>query len=217
MSAQVQTVLHFQHLPGLVLRRVVPQLRPEGQGVVGDLHGVRLVRFDLAQRVVAEIVDEHGVDHADKKARLFQGQGDGTPVHPRVFHDNANVSDHILQCLDQAGQSGGIVVHLEWCQHHLAARPAYSDGAFPFGYINADSGDWFIIHLQASQIRNSFNRRPPLPITDSACCVTRMCGAYPLFNLRKSNAAMGGRLTVCAIERDNSGSASSVRFPPIVA
>ena len=147
LGAQVQAVLHFQHLPGLVLRRVVPQLRPEGQGIVGDLHGVGLVRFDLAQRVVAEIVDEHGVDHADEEASLFQCQGNGPPVHPCVFHDNADVPADAPQRFYQIGQSGGVMLYLERCQHHFAARPADSDCTFHFGNIDADSSDRSIFHL----------------------------------------------------------------------
>ena len=83
------------------------------------------------------------------------------------------------------------MVHLEWRQHYFAARPAYSDCAFSLGYINADSGDDLIFHLKASQIVNGFNRHQPLPTTDSACCVTRMRGAYLLFNLRN----VTGKLT----------------------
>ena len=90
-GTQIQPVLHFQHLPCLVLWRVVPQVRPEGQGVVSDFHRVRLVCFDFAQGIVAEIVDEHGVDHADEEASLLQRQRDGPPVHPGVFHDDADV------------------------------------------------------------------------------------------------------------------------------
>ena len=217
LGAQVQAVLHFQHLPCFVLRRVIPQLRPEGQGIVGDFHGIRLVCLDLAQRVVAEIVDEHGVDHADEKASLFQGQGDGPPVHPRVFHDNADVPADAPQRPDQTGQSGGVMFHLERRQYHFAARSANSNSAFPFGNINADGGDWFIVHLQTSQIKNGFNRHPPLPTTDSACFVTRVCGVVRFSTCANRTPQWEGRLTVCANERDSSGSASSVRFPPIVA
>ena len=49
-----------------------------------------------------------------------------------------------------------------------------------------------MFHLQASRIKNGFNRHPPLPTTDSACFVTRMYGVLPFFNLRKLNPAMGG-------------------------
>ena len=41
--------------------------------------------------IVAEIVDKRGVDKAGEKARFLQLQSDGPPVHPRMFHDDANV------------------------------------------------------------------------------------------------------------------------------
>jgi hypothetical protein len=68
------------------------------------------------------------------------------------------------------------VLHLERHQHDFSARAVDRNDAFPFGYVDAHSSDWFIVHLQASQHQKWFQPTPPLPITDSACCVTRVYG-----------------------------------------
>ena len=114
MGPLIQAALCFQQLSGFILVGILPQFLPEGEGIVGNFHRICFVSLDFTQRIITEIVNEYGVDNTDEKPGLFQGQGDGPPVHSSVFHDDPDVSIYLTQCLDQAGQPSSIVVYLEW-------------------------------------------------------------------------------------------------------
>lgn len=66
------TVQGFQIVSNRIHRSIVPQFRPIVKSVFGDLHRISLIGLDLAERVVAVLLDEQRVDHRDIKDRRNQ-------------------------------------------------------------------------------------------------------------------------------------------------
>ena len=48
------------------------QLSPVVKVIAGDLTGIRLVRFHLAQQVAAKVLDQLGIDRADKDVGFME-------------------------------------------------------------------------------------------------------------------------------------------------
>ena len=100
-------------------------------------------------------------------------------------------------------------------QNDFAARAADSNGTFPFGNIDANSGDSGIDHKQPPGEKSIEVRPGSLPIQLAWLheCPEDSDG----FNLHQSNAAMRGRMTVCAVEREVHAGHRQSDCPPIVA
>lgn len=82
---QKQPALYLEKLARLVCFGVVPQVLPVGKGIIRYLHGAGFVRLDLAERIIAEAVYEHGIDHTDEETRTLQRHSYRPPIHSRVL------------------------------------------------------------------------------------------------------------------------------------
>ena len=112
----IQTALHFQHLPGLIFIGEISQLRPEGQTIICDFQSIRFISFYFAEGVIAEIVDEDGIDNADEEPCLSQCMGYGAPVHPGMLHDDPDITGSYKI---ESMRTGKII---EWFPSHVKVR-----------------------------------------------------------------------------------------------
>ena len=115
------------------------QIAPVVKGIPRNLLGIGLIRLDLTQRVVSEVLDELWIDSGDEKI------GGGKPVEQRlvvtsrVLHDNARIA---VQCTDKGNElldAALGVENIEGAGKELSARRKGDNRAFALGDINTDS------------------------------------------------------------------------------
>ena len=82
------TVQGFQIVSNRVHRSIVPQFRPIVKRVFGDLHRIRLIGLDLAEGVVAVLLDEQRVDRRNIKPGFVENLGDALIVASGVLHNH---------------------------------------------------------------------------------------------------------------------------------
>ena len=129
-------IQRFQIISNRIHRNIIPQFGPVVKRVFGNFHRICLIGLDLAERVVAVLLDEQRVDSRNIEPGFVKDLGDTFIVASCVFHDHPRFAFDGFELLCQCRQIPGVVAHIKGQLHDFAERTKHGHSAFSTGNIN---------------------------------------------------------------------------------
>ena len=138
LNGQLKLTVHsFQIIADCIHRSIITQFAPIVKSIFGNLHGIRLVCLDLAERIIAVLLDKQRIDCRNVKSGFMENLGDALIVTSGVLHNYSCFALNGFKLFGQRGQLLDAVAHIEWQFYHLAKRTKYGHGTLAAGNVNA--------------------------------------------------------------------------------
>ena len=129
----------FELVACFIHASILLQFRPAVKGITCDFFGISLVGLGRAQGIVPEVLDEHGINGADKDTGIGKPCGDRLIVSSRMLHADLRFPVKSPDVLDQGIDIGLGMGDVAGRHENNIARLADRDSALTFGNINTNS------------------------------------------------------------------------------